>query len=404
MKTRGLNRWRQAAQQLRSRFDCKALILMYHGVAEVGSDPWSLFVTPQHFVEHLEVLRKHARPMRLRRLAQAFGNVSLASRSVVVTFDDGYANNLHSARLLLERYDMPATVFLTTGYLGRECEFWWDELDRLFLQPGTLPETRQLSIHGSTYQWELGEAAHYPDAACMEYRNWRAWEKAPTLRHALYASLWQLLQPLPEDERHSLVAELLVWAGAAPVARPTHRSLALQEALALAQGNLVDVGSHTVTHPLFPALSSSLQRGEIQRSKTYLESVLGRPVTSFCYPYGAYTAETVNLVRDAGFACACSTSPGTVGRGTDRLQLPRVGIEDWDGDELAKRLSMWLDGCGRRSRSRGLRIAGDTNHGTCSPPRFYWRLSTRRELRCRFDEGVVCTIGNQTPAMTEAIL
>ena len=102
MKIHGLHRWRQAAQQLRNRFDCKALILLYHGIAEVGSDPWSLFVTPQHFAEHLEVLRKHARPMRLRRLAQAFGNVSLASRSVVVTFDDGYANNLHNARPLLE--------------------------------------------------------------------------------------------------------------------------------------------------------------------------------------------------------------------------------------------------------------------------------------------------------------
>jgi len=344
MKIHGLHRWRQAAQQLRSRFDSKALILMYHGVAEVGSDPWSLFVTPQHFAEHLEVLHKHARPMRLRRLTQAFGNVRLASRSVVVTFDDGYANNPHNARPLLERYDVPATIFLTTGYLGGAREFWWDELDRLFLQPGMLPETLELRIQGSPHQWELGEAAYSPEATCREYCNWRAWEEAPTLRHALYASLWQLLQPLPEDERHSIVAELRAWAGAVPAARPTHRSLALQEVLALAQGNLVDVGSHTVTHPLFPALSHSMQRGEIQQSKTYLESVLGHPVTSFCYPYGAYTAETVNLVREAGFACACSTSTGTVGCCTDRWQLPRVCIEDWDGDELAKRLSMWFDG------------------------------------------------------------
>src|SRR5262249_59942938 len=128
---------------------------------------------------------------------------------------------------------------------------------------------------------------HYPDVACMEYRNWRAWEKAPTSRHALYASLWQLLQPLPEDERHSIVAELLVWAGAAPVARPTHPSLALQEVLAMAQGNLVAVGSHTVTHPLFPGLLLRMQRGEIQRSKNYLESVLGRPSTDFRFAYGA---------------------------------------------------------------------------------------------------------------------
>jgi peptidoglycan/xylan/chitin deacetylase (PgdA/CDA1 family) len=80
---------------------------------------------------------------------------------VVITFDDGYADNLHNAKPLLERYDIPATVFVTTGHIGHEREFWGDELDRLLLQPSTLPELLGLSINGSPYQWELGEVAHY---------------------------------------------------------------------------------------------------------------------------------------------------------------------------------------------------------------------------------------------------
>jgi peptidoglycan/xylan/chitin deacetylase (PgdA/CDA1 family) len=76
---------------------------------------------------------------------------------VAVTFDDGYADNLLNGKPLLECYDVPVTVFVTSGYVGAGREFWADELERLFLQPGTLRQELCLAIKGRTHQWDLGE-------------------------------------------------------------------------------------------------------------------------------------------------------------------------------------------------------------------------------------------------------
>src|SRR5262245_22040769 len=106
----------------------RALILMYHRVAEPPMDPWYLSVSPRHFAEQLDVLRQHARLLRVDQLSRALRDGDVPDRSVVVTFDDGYADNLRTAKSLLELYNVPATVFLTTGYIGQDREFWWDEL------------------------------------------------------------------------------------------------------------------------------------------------------------------------------------------------------------------------------------------------------------------------------------
>jgi peptidoglycan/xylan/chitin deacetylase (PgdA/CDA1 family) len=317
---------------------------MYHRVAEPPSDPWGLAVEPRRFAEHLEVLRQHARPMRLRQLSRALLKGGLPDRSVIVTFDDGYVDNLHNAKPLLERYDIPATVFLTAGYIGHEREFWWDELDRLLLRPGALPESLSLVVNGSTYQWELGEAAHYSKEAARRHRGWRAWEEAPSSRHSLYNSLWKLLHSMTESERRRVLRELRGWAGAEPAGRPSHRPLSLEEAVALMQGGLVEVGAHTVTHPALSALPAASQRGEILGSKARLEELLGQQVTSFAYPHGDLSAETAGIVREAGFARACSARAGLVELSTDPFQLPRRYVQDWDGEAFSRRLSKWFDG------------------------------------------------------------
>ena len=337
---RRLRRWNARWQGRNQPAEPRVLILLYHRVAELRSDPWSLSVKPRHFAEQLEVLRRHAHPIGLQQLSEGLFNGRLPDRSVVITFDDGYADNLHNAKPLLERYEVPGTAFLTTGYVGHEREFWWDVLDRILLQPGILPEVLSLGVNGSTYRWDLGKAARYSEDKAR--RRWRAWRGPFGSRLRLYYSLWELLHPLSEGERQKVLDELLVWADVELAVRPTHRPLSLGEVATLAQGELVEVGAHTVTHPHLSKLSAASQHDEILQSKARLEQILGRRMDSFSYPHGDLSAETVSIVEEAGFACACSASAGVVGRSTDRFRLPRFYVGDWGKKKFTRQLSRWF--------------------------------------------------------------
>ena len=344
MEIKESSKWERVVRRLQKLFVSKGIILMYHRVAEVDLDPWSLCVTPQHFAEHLEVLQKYCQPMGLKQLTQAQQDGNIPHRAVAVTFDDGYADNLHQAKPLLERFNIPATIFVTTGHLGQEHEFWWDELERVLLQPGRLPEKLHLILDGGSYTWELGTAVEYSQTQRACDHTIKAWESEPGSRLFFYYSVWQRLQPLPEGERLKALNQILAWANGESVNRSHYRSLLPKEVWMLGQGELVEVGAHTVTHPFLSAHSAVFQKNEIEQSKVDLEKLLQRPVTSFAYPYGNYTLETVTLIREAGFTCACSTFGETVWRHSDCFQLPRFQVHNWNGKEFAKQLLRWFYG------------------------------------------------------------
>jgi peptidoglycan/xylan/chitin deacetylase (PgdA/CDA1 family) len=303
-------------------------------------------VTPENFEQHLKVLRECSSPIGLQHLIQAsFSGVSLPDRPVVVTFDDGYLDNLEQAKPLLERFEVPATLFLVASYIGHEGEFWWDELERLLLQPGKLPETLHLEVSGITYRWELGKASCYSYDEAQRNFRWRAWEDAPCARHRIYQVLWEILLSVSEAERRKALKALRAWAGVELKVRPTHRLLSPKEVCALIEGDLLDIGAHTMTHPSLFTLSVAAQWDEIQRSKTQLESILNRSVGNFAYPFGRqcdYLPETVRIVRDVGFTCACSNFPGFVDQFADRFQLPRLKVGDWDKAFFARQLEHWF--------------------------------------------------------------
>ena len=227
-------------------------------------------------------------------------------------------------------------------------EFWWDELEKLLLQPGVLPQTLRLTINGTHFEWSLGEDAAYGPGKYLRHRGWNTLDRdVPSQRQRLYRSLCERLNPLTDQQRHAVLTSLRAWAGAQPNARPTHRPLLREELAQLAEADLIEIGAHTVTHPLLSALSAEAQRVEITQSKTWLEAVLGRPVRCFSYPYGnksSYGAETVGIIKGNGFVCACSNFYGLVFAGTDRFQLPRVIVRDWTANELSERLHKWFRG------------------------------------------------------------
>jgi peptidoglycan/xylan/chitin deacetylase (PgdA/CDA1 family) len=332
--------WRDAC------FEPRAVILLYHRIIELPSDPYLLSVSPSHFAEHLTVLRSEARLLSLRQLIDGLRERKIPRRAVVITFDDGYFDNFVYAKPILEREGAAATVFVTPGSLQEGREFWWDTLDKVLLKTRSLPSTLRLVIGGVAHQWDLGAAPAYggQDPACFRFWNYGC-KDDPTPRHTIFRSIHFLLRAVDEQERRKVMEDLTAWAAADTAVDPNYRMLSAAETVRLGEGQLIEVGAHTMTHPVLSRLSLAEQQGEIQQSKSRLEALIGRPVNSFAYPHGLssdFTQETAALVRDAGFDCGCAAMPGIVRRDTSAYELPRLTVRDEDGDQFAERLSAYF--------------------------------------------------------------
>jgi peptidoglycan/xylan/chitin deacetylase (PgdA/CDA1 family) len=308
---------------LRSRFTGGALILGYHRITEPAWDPYELCVAPRRFAQQLEILRNQANPIALPALVRALAEGNLPPRAVAVTFDDGYADVLTHAKPLLERYRIPATVFVTTDYLGRE--FWWDELARLLSPPTPVPTELSLVVGKTLIEWPQGRTG------CGDPRT------------ALLLALCDRLRPLSEADRLQAMTQIRACLTPSPDNVSTApRTMTADEVLELCADGLVEIGSHTATHPVLAALPSAEQRREIHRSKAYLEELIQRPVASFSYPNGSTSAQTSAMVREAGFSCACTSEWDVAGAGTDRFRLPRFWPPDAERVQFHRWLNRWL--------------------------------------------------------------
>ena len=329
-------RWVRAAMlSRRIRREQCGVILMYHRIAPTGVDPWQLLVTPEHFAQHLEVLRHTTTPVPLRRLVAEHGRGRLAGGTVALTFDDGYVDNLTVAKPLLAAADIPATVYVATGPTGTTREFWWDSLDRALLLPPALPPRLDLTLLGKQYHWTLGAAATggWDDEAARAVSHQRA---------QFHLGIWSRLRPMATADRDEAIAYLHEWSGSQTPPRQSHRVMTADELVALESDRLIEIGAHTVTHPLLPALPADAQRSEMAASRADLERLLGHRIWSFSYPFGGADATTTALARSVGFESATAVHEETVWRESDGFRLPRFAVRDWDGAEFERRLTRWL--------------------------------------------------------------
>lgn len=323
------------------RGQAPAAVLGYHRIAHLDIDPWNLAVTPESFKSQLDVLRRRFRPVSLRQLRAELVDGRLERGSVAVSFDDGYADNLTVAKPLLERFAIPATVFLVTSALESDSEFWWDELARLVLEPEMVPATLPIAIGGRELTWHLGPPERL-DHSDPLHRGWRASMEPPTRRHALYLELWRLLRPLHARERAQVLAELRLWANIPTEPRRTHRPLSALEARELATGGLVTLGTHTATHPVLASLPVNEQRAEVETSKRVLEQLTEHPVTELSYPHGDYSPTTISVARRLGFEIACTNLGGGVDSETEPLEIPRLFVRDLDPAVFERWITHWV--------------------------------------------------------------
>lgn len=339
------------------------LILLYHSVSDASRDPWGVRVSPEHFAQQMQVLAAHCTPMRLRDLDAALQADALPQRAVIVTFDDGYVDNLLSAKPAMERHGVPGTVFVASGYVGSEHEYWWDDLDRLLLQRGRLPRDVSLSIGERRMRWQLGSDAwlHWPRWRLQQRNRFFAYQHEPheiarhTPRQRMYSELWAAMRAAPGvAARENALRELQRQCKPVFKPRPACRCCTQEQLRQLASGGLVEIGAHTVHHPSLGHLGIDEQRREIFESNSALEDILQQPIESFAYPFGEhidYSQETIRLLQQAGYKRACiNANPrSAVTRNVDRFQYPRHVVGDWDGGRFVAKLAEWFDKFGHEN-------------------------------------------------------
>ncbi len=295
------------------------LILLYHRVARAERDPHGLAVEPQRFAEQLASLKGLGNVLPLTQAQKP-----VAGNRVAITFDDGYVDNAHEARPILDDAGLPATFFVTAGRLGHTVEFWWDRLEHLLLGSDLVGDAIDVDIEGRRLWVDV---------------------RSPSGRERAHWALYWRLKPLPLPAITATLDAVQRQLGVHAASRPEYRMMTIDDLRDIAGSERHEIGGHTLTHPLLARQPPEAQRKEIAGCRQVLEQLTGRVVTSFAYPFGGPDAlddVTAGLVRDAGYERACTATGGFGGPTSDPLRLPRRVVGDWDAQTFAAHVRRWL--------------------------------------------------------------
>jgi peptidoglycan/xylan/chitin deacetylase (PgdA/CDA1 family) len=278
-------------------------ILIYHRVIREPDPLLPDIVCAADFESQMSLLDRWFRVLPLREAVERLRSGSLPARAACVTFDDGYADNAEIALPILKKRGVPATFFVAADFIdgGR----MWND---------TVIETIRRAPGPSLDAGALGLGAL--DLSTLDAR-----------REAI-AALISALKYLQGQERQERVADISsAVAGELPAALMMTRA----QVRAL-QANGMEIGAHTLSHPILAKLDAERAEFEIAESKRRLESMTGAPVRVFAYPNGKpgkdYLPEHVAMVKRSGFDAAVSTAWGVARLGSDVFQLPR--FTPWD--------------------------------------------------------------------------
>lgn len=310
-------------------------------MAETEVDPWELTVSPKNFEEQLQVLQKFEL-LPLKKFALQQRAKAISPNSVCLTFDDGYGDNYLAAKPLLERYACPATFFIATGYTNMRENFWWDELDAIFLLMPRLPEHLTVAVRGKQVEFDLAEARELTPAQLQQHRNWMYPKRPPTKRCEIYLAFWELIKPLSSEEKVAVIQLLKAWAGYQPTHEPENLPMGGTQLQSLATHPLIKLGLHTVTHCDLSMATAQQQYMEISACKQTLAANYGVQATTLAYPYGHYNAETLSLAGELKLDAAVTMKGKAITQRTDPYQMGRFHVKNWNGEKFERVLAEWL--------------------------------------------------------------
>lgn len=301
-------------QRLRRFLPNVVTVLNYHRVAELKDHEYkpNISASPASFERQMEYLSKHYNVITCDELTACLkGGAALKPHSALITFDDGYFDNLSAACPVLRKYGLPAVIFLATDYIGGNAPFFWDCAAYCFsmtdLNAAELPVTGRASWTNRAERERMmnrwvNKIKRLPNAQRIE-----ALEKLPG---ALGVNI-------PVDAFKGLY---LTWDQVRELTR-----------------NNIQMGAHTASHPILTRVSLEIVREELEGSRRKIENELGLPVKSFAYPNGQaedFSPEIEDIVRETGFDLAFTLIPGPTRYNTirrDTYAIRRIFISHSDG-------------------------------------------------------------------------
>ncbi len=291
-------------------------ILTYHRVND-ERDPFFTSIPTEVFERQVAFIARTYRVLTVEDLAERMRRGRVPRNALAITFDDGYRDTLTHAAPILARYGLPATVFLSTGFIGTAEVPWFDRVAMAF------KVTKSVSC---TLPWR---------------------ETLPLTSQVdrVQATEWTLnaLKKLPDDDLRRHLERVLDGLGVTDQKCFKNLMLSWDDVHALA-GLGFSIGAHTVNHPILSRVSAQRAWTEILGSRTMIESACGRPPYAFAYPNGGvsdYTETVKHLVQEAGFTCAVTSRFGLNTRDTSIYELRRGGPWEHDLPTFALKLAWY---------------------------------------------------------------
>ena len=276
-------------------------ILMYHHVTD-RDEVFLPHVTARVFGGQMEYLKKEYLVRDLDELMEMVGRgEKIPARSVAITFDDGYEDVYLNAFPVLKRYDLPSTVFVSTGFIDSDRLPWTDELGFLFKE--TAATGLEIEIEGIKERFNFRDEAE---------------------RLGVFREVKNQLKVLYDPER-SDIFERIRGELAVPESNPV-RILTAPQIREMAEAG-ISFGAHTVHCPILTKISPHRAQEEIRDSKESLEAITAHEVKGFCYPNGGaddFNDVIKSMVQHTGYQYACTTLEGTNGPAVDRYALKRT--------------------------------------------------------------------------------